>query len=199
MDNSKGIVIGVVAVAIAIVALGFSVFSGSPENVGGQRAGLQEFADGISLGKVAVANNWAVVPIPERSNQGFWLNNTGKDVVVDYAEFQNSGGSGSGVASTTYQFFVGTSTTASLSSDFTDPFAGILDAYTLATSSAIKLINSFKDAGTNGRGAVVVPNGQYVFFTFQQTYTGACTGSVCETATSTNRGFNSTARLRYHY
>lgn len=195
--NSNGISVGVVAVAIAVIALGFSIFGGSSQpsqNVGGERAGLQEFMDGIKLGPVT--EQWATVSLSAGVNQASWRNNqVGKDIVVDYAEFDN----GTGVASTTYQFFIATSSAATISSDFDDPFSPILDGYTLATSSKISVINSIKDAGTNGRSAAKVSNGEYVIFTFQQRYAGNCSGSVCETATSTNRGFNSTGRLKFHY
>ena len=52
METSKGTVFGVVAVAIAVIALGISVFGGNSgnQNVAGERAGLQEFIDGVKAG-----------------------------------------------------------------------------------------------------------------------------------------------------
>lgn len=186
--------LGVAAVIIASYFIGVAGKSTvtAVDNVGGQRAGLQEFTDGAKLG--SQTTRWYSGTIPASDNQEFWYNNTGKTVYVDLAEMITTG-----TASSTYDFFVGTTTSASLSSDFTDPFSTLIHDFNLATSTTIRAINSIKDAGTNGRSVIPVAAGEYVFFTFQQTFDNACTGSVCETATSTNRGFNVNWNLRIHY
>lgn len=132
-------------------------------------------------------------------NQGAWRNTTGRRVVIEYAEMRTTG-----VASSSYLFYAGTSTTATCTScNFsTANFSELIDAPSLATSSPIKVFNSISDTdqGTNGRGAIEVEDGEYVLFMFRkQDLINSCSGSVCEAATSTNRGFNVRWLLKGHY
>lgn len=132
-------------------------------------------------------------------NQVAWRNTTGRKVVVDKAEMRTTG-----TASSSYLFYVGTSTAASNTSfDFgTAMFSELIDAPSLATSSPIKVFTSMSDTdqGTNGRGAIEVEDGEYVLFMFRkQDLINSCSGSVCEAATSTNRGFNVRWLLEGHY
>lgn len=207
MTENKNLIFVGLAVAVALIGVVAIASSGKDEappaapvavessdpNLQGERAGLQNFTDGAKLG--TQNTRWYSGTIAAGANQGFWLNNTGVTVYADLAEMITTG-----TASTSYDFFIGTTTAATLSSDFTDPFSGLVDDKVVATSTnALPVANSIKDAGTNGRGVVAVPVGAYVFFTFQQTFAGNCTGSLCETATSTNRGFDVNWNLRVHH
>lgn len=139
-------------------------------------------------------NIWISGTIPVGSNQGSWRNRTGRTIFIDRAEIFTSG-----TASSTMVFSVGTSSAATVA-DFTNTFSTLIDRYTLATSSVFRLVNSIKDAGTNGRNVIPVTDGQYVSVVWRTENNQACTGAVCETATSTNRGFGSVDwKLRGHY
>lgn len=219
--NSKGLFLGVAAVAIAIVAW-FAFFSGSPAptstgdggNVAGQRAGLQEFADGITLGNAGngagASEEWYSGIIDPGTNSKLILHNTsGKDLLVDYGEINVKSGD---TASSTSLVSIIATTSASIGTwaDFgTLTSAGnakqaLIQAAQIATSSTATTTNSVKAAAYNqGNGAILVPNDSYLFAVLQQDITNAniacAAAGQCETATSSNRGFNPVWRVRVHY
>lgn len=205
MDNySKGSVLGVVAVAIAVIAIGVSVYGGGQtqapdgQNVGGERAGLQEFIDGIKPGDQTVI--WKKGTIGAGQNQGSWRNNLGKTVFVDLSEVYTTG-----TASSSIKIYVATSSSATLSSDFAAPFASGIDGKAVATSTVLTnfVYNSSKDAGTNGRHVFPVVSGEYVVTAILQDTTACLSGGAglaCESATSTSRGFSKVFwHLRINY
>lgn len=207
--NKKNVIIAaVVALVVSLLgSAGFvqtidtvpvSSFNGEQVDLGAIQGTVMEspyiFKNGAGMGGNHLTFT-ADGKIEARSNQAFWRNTTGRTVFVDLAEMVTTG-----VASTTFQFFIGTTTSASITDNFTNPYASLVDAYSLATSSpAWRSVNSIKDPGTNGRGVIPVLSGEYVYFTFQQDNANACTGAICETATSTNRGFNVDWYLRGHF
>ena len=130
-----------------------------------------------------------------RSNQAYWLNNTGQAVLV--GDFQ---GYLTGTASSTLAAFVGTSTKSTVTDSSAPIYGSILDTVLIATSTpaANIVLNSDVKGGTNGTGWVYVANNQYVVFALENPYNQACTGSVCETATSSNRGYNVNATALVH-
>lgn len=197
---NKKTIIGAVILVVVLVLGGIALIATptpapvqAPQSLGDISINTQEFPAGVKFGDKATVN-WTGGQIGARSNQASFRNTTGRTIYVDLAEMVTTG-----TASSTYQFFVATSTTATRSDNFTDPFSTLIDAFTLATSTTVRAVNSIKDAGTNGRSVIPVTDGQYVLLTFQQTYNNTCNGSLCETATSTNRGFNVNWFLRYHY
>ncbi len=132
------------------------------------------------------------------SNQGHWKNKTGRTVLIDEADISFA----SGVASSSMLFSISTSSSETALNDFTAPFGSLIDAKNLATSTDMTgiVINSLKDGGTNGREVIDVNPGESVFILMRQTNPNVCTGSACENATSTNRGFGAMSYyLRGHY
>lgn len=138
--------------------------------------------------------------IGRQANQAAWRNTTGRTVYV--LPEQVFLGYESGTASSSWAFYVSTST-ASTVSDYSRPTPAVLlmDGAIVATSTgtgggAIGRVGTTTSAGT----AVAVPNGSYVVFNVQEQF--ACkTIGACETATSTNRGvteflWSLTARYR---
>lgn len=130
------------------------------------------------------------------SNQASWRNTLNRTVYIDYTEMVPTG-----TASTTFIFYVGTSTAATYSDNYAAPYATLVDGKRIATSTTPIVVNSKADAGTLGRQTIAVAPGVYVNFAMLQGYLqGNCTGSVCEAATSTNRGISTIDwLLRGHY
>jgi hypothetical protein len=200
MDTSKGTIVGGIAVVIAVIALivgmrgPTSVVLPSNDGLGGQRGGMQEFVDGIKAGDRT--SIWRTGTIPASTNQSAWCNTQiGKTAYVDIAEMSFTGN-----ASSSMRVSIGTSTASSITNNYTAPYAGLVDNYLLATSTGSTIVaNNIIDNGTNGRGIVGVATSECVNFIFRQDSTGACTGSLCEAATSTARGFNGAWNLRIHY
>ncbi len=133
------------------------------------------------------------------TNQVSWKNQTGRLIYVDdYRAWTTA------VASTSMIYSVGTSTTATVT-DATPAsnaplFGGLIDRFTLATSTPIIVINSGQDKGTLGRSVIAVQPGQYLVSIFESTWPSfVCNGNSCEAATSTNRGFNIGGYFHYHY
>lgn len=199
MDNktSTGLSLGVAAVAIAVIALGFSLFGHSSSgNVGGERAGLQEFIDGAKTGDLN--SKWIAKAVAPGSNQVLLYRNTsGHDVIADYGDMTITTGS---TASSTSKIslFATTSSSVGAWADFGTVVSpsnlklALINAEGVATSSTATTTNAVSSAVHNkGSGAVLVPNNSYLFGYIQQDTTacGALT-TACETATSSNRGFN---------
>lgn len=203
MDNSNGKFVGVAAVAIAVIALAISIFGGAPaptnnENVAGERAGLQEFFDGIKAGEIG--SKWVSETLaPLANNVLLYRNTSGRDVIIDYGEVIYPTGQ---TASTTYTVSIFATTSASIVS--TQNYTALAEGRrsmiqtNVATSSTATTTNSV----SNGNGAVLVASDSYVFGYIQNLPTGGggavCTGSVCETATSSNRGVNPVFNIRIH-
>lgn len=178
-----------VAVAvIGVIAAGiFFVSKGSQDpTLQGERAGLQEFVDGITPGDTTILTK--VVTIGPGQNQASWVNNLGKTVYVD--PYGTSLSYESGTASSSWLVYVGTSTAASAT--YTDyarpaPTALLVDGALIATSSPATQTR-IGTTTTAGTGFAVAP-GERVIFNIQERF--ACkTIGTCETATSSNRGVN---------
>ena len=135
-------------------------------------------------------------------NQDGWTNDTGRTVYFDYGDAINTG-----TASSSFRISVVATSSASISpsmaltAPIANPAGGLLiDNVLLATSSPANfVINSDINAGTQASGTVPVLSGQRIIFFLRQNSAHFCTGSICETATSTNRGFNVNWYLQGHY
>ncbi len=153
----------------------------------------QDFPNGIKNGSQNTM--WETVSIGPGVNKAFWKNTNGRAVILDYAEMITSG-----VASSTYKFYVATST-GTYTTDYTAPLPStglLIQGASVATSSVAKVVTSAASSTGATAGAIRVLDGEYLMFTFQQPGP-ACNGATCETSTSTNRGFNVTGNLKYHY
>lgn len=161
---------------------------------GGQFYGAPEMVDGVSLGKEDIIKNTKKLSLLAGDNNLGWKNNTGRTVYVSATVVSNTG-----VASSTMTIDVATSTSQNIT-DYSDPFSEVIDSFSLATSSpAGTIANSFVDGGTNGTGYVQVADQEWVSLLLSATAGTGCDGSACETATSTNRGFNLDVYLDYFY
>ena len=173
MDYSNGKTVGVVAVAIAILALGISFFGGSSQpsqNVGGERAGLQEFIDGIKAGDINA--KWVSAKLPTQENSVLiYANRTGHDVIADFGSMTIVTGE---TASSTYDVSIFATTSSSIAAsnnfaDFGDKSCADTAA-TVATSSTATTTNSINSAALGqGIGAIVVPTGSFIFDTSSKT------------------------------
>ena len=196
----SGGTIGIVAVAIILIGVAAVMFNGSSapaddRDVAGQRGGLQEFADGATLGGATVL--WAAGTIPSGSNQVAWCNNKiGKTVYVDHAEIRAL----SGTASSSILLHTGTSTATTVA-DYVPPPGDfrIIDGATFATSTPYYQITAVGTTTSNGRGQVALAARDCFVFSVQERYACKSVGQ-CETATSSNRGIGSYGvGIRIHY
>lgn len=208
--STLGIIIGIIALVVGIILGGFygqpTTSNQNPEvNAGSVRIDTDQFVNGLSIGSPATFENWVRGTIPAGSNQASWRNNVGgAEVIVDRVILRTTG-----TASSTFRLISGTSTAATIA-DFTAPaFTNTaFIVFPFATSSTATTTNNFEGSGADqaaygGIGAVSVADGGFVNFALLQGLSGTpspgclSVGSVCESATSTNRGFNVDYYLHY--
>ena len=209
---NKNTIGGAVILVIALVlGIFFATRTPASQQLGDVYQNQGDFPNCAKLG--ARVTCWSTVSIGQSANQGFIRNTTGGKIYVDLAEIIPTATTSlaTAVASSTFKFYVGTSTTASISNDFSAPYATLIDGQQIATSTAsnntIRVLNSIKNASTTGntvqstneKGVIEVADGLYVFFTWQSMSAGCTQTAICDAATSTNRGFNAIGNLRYHY
>lgn len=207
MDNSKGTVLGVVAVAIGLIAFGTAVFyhpvasttSGTDnQNTGGERSGLAEFIDGIKPGDLN--GKWIAKKLaPQTNSIKLYCNTSGHDMEADFGSATII--TGETASSTVKLSLISTTTTAATLStymDFTTVSEGrsaLFQGVIMATSSTATTTSSvYAAAAAKGNGSVLIANNSCVYgFMQQNTGAAGCTiagTGVCESATSSNRGFN---------
>lgn len=143
--------------------------------------------------------------IVKGTNYDVFKNSTGRTVILDYADLVQTGG----YASSTMRISIFATTTVPTSiNPYVAPKVStssmsnfLIDNARIATSSAPNYLwNSDVGGGTNATGTIAVPDGSSVVIFLQQgDYEPGCTGSVCEPATSTNRGFNLNWFVEGHY
>lgn len=197
MTTSKVVLVsGVVALAVAVAAFfGLShAIPASAPSAGYTQSNLGEFPEGAKLGDAGVRN--VAISIPAGSDQFAYHNTSGRTQYVSVPALSTTG-----TASTTFTVTAGTSTAATFNGFTVQSGAqsvkALLNAF-IATSSVATTTNSLQGPGAQtgqGAGVIALPDGGYLNVGIYQTYATQCTGSVCETATSTNRGFNVTGFL----
>lgn len=217
MNSIKSIVVSVVVAVVLAVIIAVPIarhFSTSPastptENVGGASFGgggnvtgnIDSYTNGVMFGGNLV-NRWVTGTLGAGQNQGNWRNTTGRVVYADLGEFSTVGTSSTALtatASSSFEFFFATSTTATLASDYTNPFGNLLNGSVIATSSPATTTSSL-DFARLGYKVIPIQSNEYLIFTMQQLSASGCSiGGACEPATSTNRGFNVDWRARLHY
>jgi len=200
MDKSTiGTGLGVVAVAIAIVSLIAWVTTSPPtgggEAVGGQRGGLQEYVDGIKSGELN--SKWVSTRLEPLANSvKVYCNTSGNDEIAFNGSVSVMSADTASSTSKASLFASSTSAIAAVM-DFgtlTEGTRDLLDAITIATSTTGTTTDSATAvAAGKGSGSVTLPSGSCIWGYLQQhadcTIGNAAAGS-CETATSSNRGFN---------
>jgi len=151
------------------------------------------FPDGLSINDVT--ENYVQGTIELQEYQKSFCNKTDRTVFFDYAEAYING-----TASSTLTLDIATSSTATLAYN-ASPFSELIDSYSITTSTTYKLVNSIKNAGTNGINSIAVTAEECLVFFLQNPYSSgaSCTGSLCENATSTARGYTVNYKARYHY
>lgn len=195
--SSKKTMLAAVVALVAFLGAIFATSSNAPAPEGdvGGPSNVQDsavFTNGVGFGKTGYLMFDTNGTIGAGSNQASWRNTLGRTVYIDLAYLRTSG-----TASTTFRFGIATSTAATVN-NYTAPFASLINNYRIATSSAATTTSSL--ARSMGEPLIPVASGEYVNIYFQQGYGQTnCTGAVCETATSTNRGFNVDWYLRGHY
>lgn len=201
-NNSNNSIIATgIAILLSLVAIFVAV--GGPTGsqvVGGERGGFQEFFDGVRIGQAS--QKWVVGQIdPGQTSVALYTNRTGVDVYADFGSADIPTGSTASTTQAVSLFATSSSaTTVPTWANFGTLAEGgraLIQAVAIATSTTATSTNSVLSAVQGkGNGSVVIPDGSTLFGFMQQTYATVCTGSVCETATSTNRGFNPKFKVR---
>jgi hypothetical protein len=220
MTTFKNVIVTVIVaavVAFGVASLAVSATTG--KSLGASASQVQsvlwQFTNGISLdpGNSSAGGNGDYVftkggTIPAGANQAVWINKTGRTVYVDYADVITTGIASSSMrVSAVATSSVSTSTLATtassmwLTAPIANPAGGLLiDNVQIGTSSPKNtIINTDVGPGTNASGTIPVADGSGIIFSLRQNNPNNCTGSACEQATSTNRGFNLTWFLEGHY
>ncbi len=198
------LVVGLIAIALAWTAY---VSQSTQQPLGGTYANnsvASGAGGGIDFGALPVNYNWVGGKIIAKSNSAFYKNVSGQ---TEY--FENVEVSTDGTASSTYKVYAYATTSAPRTIyDFSAPVQNAntliwINGFAIATSSVATTTSSDDTKGTGAgpaAGSVIqVPNNSYLDIVLVQNTTG-CNGatSVCETATSTARGFNLQWRAVYH-
>ena len=207
----KVIITSVIAIVLLVVglAIGIAVTSqapAAPSTLSGDiGVNQQQFTAGDCLGQFnsGECENTKAGIIKLGQDQAFWKNDTGRTVYVDLADiaFLATSTGATPTASSTMVFSVATSTGTTLN-EYSKPYGSLIDAVSISTSS-VPLGGTINNmvGGTNGKGEIAVTAGQSVVFLIRSAYGAGCVSASnnCETATSTNRGFNAAWSLHYHY
>lgn len=148
------------------------------------------FVNGIQEG--SVLETWGYETLVNGQNQKTVLN-TGRDRYVTLSRVSAiDDASGTNLASSTYVAYVGTTTDSTISDDYarTTNNLMLIDGGIIATST--KGLSITSTTTDSGQGTLLWKANEYLFVHIQQRY--LCkeepTGSTCETATSSVRGFN---------
>lgn len=190
----SALVSGVVALAVAV---GFYVTQKTPapiqtdQSAGYTQSDNGKFPEGAQIGDMGVATK--AFTIGAGVDQVSYRNTSGRVQYVDLVVAKTSG-----TASSTFTITSGTSTAATFNG-FSVPYTvKTLLNFRMATSSLATTTNSIDGAGSvPGTGGVAtLQDGEYLNVGIYQTFGTKCTGSLCETSTSTNRGFNVSGFIR---
>lgn len=186
--TTKQVLSYVALLALVVLVAGFTARTITTGKLGGGDIVEQYpsyFVNGINIGQGY--ENSIDLTMATGTNQAYWKNNTNNTVYV-----WRFIGTQTGTASSTLVVNVGTSTTATVT-DSATPLTTpqLIDTYTIATSTTGRTFNSWKNAGTNGQYVIPVLPNNYLIATLENPYRQDCsTTTNCESATSTNRGYN---------
>lgn len=187
---------GGVALAVAVVVSAlfyFTTLPGAEEpRAGLTQSNVGEFPEGVLIGQVA--QRYYTVSLPAGIAQASYRNTSGRTQFVDLANLTTNG-----IASSTQTITVGTSTSATFNGYSVPPNVKTLLNCTLATSTPSNT-NANSTHGTcavaSTGGVVRLADGEYLNIGLYQTFGNVCTGALCETSTSTNRGFTVSGFIR---
>ncbi len=197
------IVIGIIAIVGCYKAFNSGVLGSAGDIV----TNIVTYTKGLKIGDGTQTTVYKALPVGQNKVL-LYTNSTGRDVYVDYGEANILTGD---TASSTSKIsiFATTSTSIATVNDFATLVTGntprktLIDAVLIATSSTATTTNSVYASKANaGAGAIVVPDGYSVWGMLQQNtaVTTGCSGAtgLCESATSTRRGFNPVFFIKIH-
>jgi hypothetical protein len=196
-----GIALVVAVLALVLVVL-LALHSG--KSLGGERAGLQEFIDGIKSGDLP--SKYVSKKLePQQNSVKLYCNTSGRDVIADYGSVVIPTGE-TASSSANVSLFASSSPSIPATQDFAALAEGrraLIQTVGIATSTTASTTNSTLAAvQAKGNGAVLVANNSCLYGYLQQNTTGCsiagAAAGVCETATSTNRGTNPIFNVRIH-
>lgn len=198
-----------VTVAVVLIAFGGFVpksVSSPDQNTGYSQTNIGEFSEGIKNGDLA--ERWISKTMISGTNSvALYTNRSGRDAYVYVASVNVPTGQTASSTSNVF-LFATTSTSIGVAQDFvglggTSGKAFLINGVTIATTSTATTTSSvYAAVAQKGNGAIVVPDGSTVFGYLQQNTTlanSACSAlGLCETATSTNRGFNPVFNIKVY-
>lgn len=185
------IVSGVVALAVAVGVI-FYAAPASP-SAGYTQSDVAKFEEGAQIG--AAGQRYYAIDIATGTAQVSYRNTSGRGQYVPLLTLHTTG-----IASSTFTLTAGTSTSSTFNGFSLRANNKSLINQSISTSSAATTTSNLaafqQTAVTTGGspGLVYLADGEYVNIGLYQPYGTFCDGSTakgaCETATSTNRGFN---------
>lgn len=196
---------GLIAVALLVVGIigGWYFTATTPAHLAGSTVEINpyQYAGGLAWGPDDLLHLEAKFTIPQGSDQAYWQNTTGGDVVIDEQELSMGG-----TASSTFKAYVSTSTTATVKNGYTTtaPWSQSVNGWTVATGTTAQigastafLTDNIAAHNASYAAKLQVPPNYYVVVSAES----ACNVvGGCETATSTNRGWTTlTDTIWYHY
>jgi hypothetical protein len=172
---------------------------------GSDESPVYKLAYRIGQSNLAIVEGWYRGDMPSvatsattvtATTSDYWCNDLGVDADVMYGYIKLTG-----TVSSTFNLYMATSSANSLPLYTTVPFSTIIDAKQVVTSTAsiTRLYNSFEDQGTNGSQSTVVATGECVLVKMKNLYNDGCTGALCESVTSSARGWVGTWGFKYKY
>lgn len=202
-NNIVGKVVGGVLV-LAALAIGAWVGMHRSANVSAVVVDRDWYTTGIKIGDTA--ESWATKTIGQGVDEVIVLrNDTSRPMYVDYGHLEliaNAAGIQSASSTMNVRMFA-TSTTEALANslDYTTvvPDKYLLVTGTWATSTTATTTNSVGTVSAGGQGSIMLPAGWALVAYVNRSTNGVCNTGACETATSSNRGFDIKARVHYHF
>lgn len=154
------------------------------------------FENGLQEG--SVLETWEYRTAKNGTNQASVRNLSGRDRFVTLARVSViADGAGTITASSSYLIYVATSSSATISDDFSQPANTffLINGPLIATSSNK---NTFTSTTTDtGFGTLLWPDGEYIVMQLQEEF-GCTSNGSCETATSSDRGFDLEFAFKWH-
>jgi len=222
-------VVGVLALLGACAFFGLTPFgksvvtevSQTAQQYGDVVPNVQQFTAGFQYGQSNALFMSNLLTVNNGSDQAVWQNQTGKPVVIDTTHIITNATSSASIASSTYQFSVGATSTATIPENnkvawITSTLTPLsITNFTLATSNPVAYLaggiafreqadnyayHASSTAGLNNSASIVVPPNWYFFVKIDTNCPYSAAGIACESATSTNRGFTTVSvPFWYHY
>jgi len=195
-------VVAVILSVLAFLSGGETPTITNPLGGGRVHNQVEIFTNGLQNRDAVVL--WEECTIKAGSNDCSIRNLTGRTLYLDYVQIRSvADAAGTHTASSTYNFYVATSSVATVAAanDYTRPgsanIKNPIDGGQIATST-VKFILTATSTTDSVSTASEVASRDYVIVNMQTGLNPACAANKCESATSTARGFDVKAFLRFH-